>query len=114
MEVYNVHYEDCDTPWVICRHKDAPMSIEKMIDNFGRLPVRLRNLVRVQLGMPAAPSSHLSIPWCAGISSKVNIELGMLTGIPNPYSFPCTRRGAAFGVCFVSLHPTPSRILLFV
>jgi hypothetical protein len=50
MEVYNVFYEDCDRPWVICRHKDAPMSIEKMIDNFGRLPVRLRSLVRVQLG----------------------------------------------------------------
>jgi hypothetical protein len=66
MEVYNVLYEDCDTPWVICRHKDAPMSIEKMIDNFGRLPVRLRNLVRVQLGTSAAPSPHLFIPWCAG------------------------------------------------
>ncbi|KAL3458338.1 hypothetical protein BJX64DRAFT_225320 [Aspergillus heterothallicus] len=59
MEAYYVTYEDADTPWVMCRHKDAPLTLEKMIDNFGRLPVRLRNLVRVQLAFPARSEGSL-------------------------------------------------------
>ncbi|KAI9373410.1 hypothetical protein BJX61DRAFT_502891 [Aspergillus egyptiacus] len=60
MEVYDVRYEDCDTPWVFCRHKDAELTLEQMVDNFGRLPVRLRNLVRVQLAFPNDEGSLLA------------------------------------------------------
>ncbi|KAL3478515.1 hypothetical protein BJX99DRAFT_224260 [Aspergillus californicus] len=52
IEVFDVLYEDCDQPWVFCRHKDAQLTLDQMIDNFGRLPVRMRNLVRVQLAFP--------------------------------------------------------------
>ncbi|KAL4884029.1 hypothetical protein BJY04DRAFT_20791 [Aspergillus karnatakaensis] len=52
LNVYNVHYDDCDTAWVFCRHHDAQVSLDQMIDNFGRMPVRLRNMVRVQIGVP--------------------------------------------------------------
>jgi hypothetical protein len=50
VNVYNVHYEDCDQAWVMCRHHGAQVSLDQMIDNFGRLPVRLRNIVRHQFG----------------------------------------------------------------
>ncbi|KAL4886637.1 hypothetical protein BJY04DRAFT_178054 [Aspergillus karnatakaensis] len=52
MEVFNVTYEDCAQPWVMCRHKEAQLTLDQMIDNFGRLPVRMRNLVRTQLAFP--------------------------------------------------------------
>ncbi|KAL4940480.1 hypothetical protein BDV06DRAFT_224053 [Aspergillus oleicola] len=59
MEVYNVTYSDCDKPWIMCRHKDAPLTLDQMIDNFGRLPVRMRNLVRTQLAFPARDDGSL-------------------------------------------------------
>ncbi|RDW72674.1 uncharacterized protein DSM5745_07846 [Aspergillus mulundensis] len=59
MEVYNVTYEDCDRPWVMCRHKEADLSLDQMIDNFGRLPVRMRNLVRTQLAFPGRGNGTL-------------------------------------------------------
>ncbi len=33
IEVYNVHYTDCGSAWVICRHHDAQMSVIDMIGN---------------------------------------------------------------------------------
>ncbi|KAL4900074.1 hypothetical protein BDW74DRAFT_162353 [Aspergillus multicolor] len=59
MEVFNVTYEDCDRPWVMCRHKEADLSLDQMIDNFGRLPVRMRNLVRTQLAFPGRGNGQL-------------------------------------------------------
>jgi hypothetical protein len=50
INVYNVHYEDCNQAWVMCRHHGAQVTLEQMIDNFGRLPVGLRNVVRHQFG----------------------------------------------------------------
>jgi hypothetical protein len=50
IDVFNVHYDDCDAAWVFCRHHDAQVSLDQMIDNFGRMPVRLRNMVRAQFG----------------------------------------------------------------
>ncbi|KLU87298.1 hypothetical protein MAPG_06299 [Magnaporthiopsis poae ATCC 64411] len=54
--VYNVTYNDCDSPWVFCRHADAHRSIEDMTDMFGRLPIRMRELIRTVVAIPdAAP-----------------------------------------------------------
>ncbi|KAL2872177.1 uncharacterized protein BJX67DRAFT_341716 [Aspergillus lucknowensis] len=53
IDVFNVHYEDCDEAWVLCRHHDAQVTLEQLIDNFGRLPVRLRNIVRHQFAIPS-------------------------------------------------------------
>jgi hypothetical protein len=40
IEVYNVHFTDCGTAWVICRHHDAQMSV---IDMIGKIPVHCIN-----------------------------------------------------------------------
>ena len=45
-KVFNVKYEDCDQPWVFCRHKDADTSEQSMIEKFGRIPVQMRSFVR--------------------------------------------------------------------
>ena len=50
MKVYEILYEDCPRPWYVCRHETAEMSIEAIADNFGRLPVALRDFVRYQFG----------------------------------------------------------------
>lgn len=47
IEVFNVHYADCDMAWVMCRHHQADMSKEQMIDLFGRMPVRMRQWIRL-------------------------------------------------------------------
>jgi hypothetical protein len=50
---FNIEYEDCPgQPWVFCRHKDAPISEITIIDQFGRLPVRMRQYMRHMLFIP--------------------------------------------------------------
>ncbi|KAH8595321.1 hypothetical protein B0O99DRAFT_622603 [Bisporella sp. PMI_857] len=46
VEVFNVHYTDCDTTWTMCRHHNADLSQIDMIDLFGRLPAGYRGAVR--------------------------------------------------------------------
>ncbi|KAH7263755.1 hypothetical protein BKA59DRAFT_449949 [Fusarium tricinctum] len=57
IDVYNVHYNDCNQAWVMCRHHLSPLSIDTMAENFGRIPVRMRNFVRVQFALPQKDSS---------------------------------------------------------
>lgn len=52
VEVYNVLYDDCSVPWVICRHKHSPDAIPILISTFGRVPVRARQFVRHVMVMP--------------------------------------------------------------
>lgn len=50
---FNIEYPDCPgQPWVFCRHKDAPISEVTIIDQFGRLPVRMRQYMRHMLFVP--------------------------------------------------------------
>lgn len=44
--ITTVRYDDCNEPWVFCRHKHAPASESDMIDIFGRMPVHMRSYVR--------------------------------------------------------------------
>lgn len=52
VEVYDVHYDDCDTPWILCHHKDSVHPVAYMMDRFGRVPVRARTYVRHVLDLP--------------------------------------------------------------
>ncbi|KAL8965677.1 MAG: hypothetical protein Q9183_003738 [Haloplaca sp. 2 TL-2023] len=44
-KTYEVTYDDCNTPWVLCYHKDAGPPIQGVVDVFSRLPVRTRSYV---------------------------------------------------------------------
>ncbi|KAH0548026.1 hypothetical protein GP486_008232, partial [Trichoglossum hirsutum] len=57
VEVFNVHYSDCSEPWIMCHHKDSPVSKIDMIDLFGRMPVRMRSFVRHLVAMPGGQSA---------------------------------------------------------
>ncbi|KAH7303265.1 hypothetical protein B0I35DRAFT_465732 [Stachybotrys elegans] len=46
LEVYNVTYEDCRQPWIFCRCHDADDNFQQVIEDFGRIPVASRELVR--------------------------------------------------------------------
>mgnify|MGYP000961832720 CR=1 FL=1 len=46
---FEIKYDDCDDPWVMCRHKDAPLTEQNIVDMLGRLPVRFRQYVRHML-----------------------------------------------------------------
>ncbi|KAH8806067.1 hypothetical protein F5884DRAFT_836295 [Xylogone sp. PMI_703] len=57
MEVYNVHYTDCGSAWVICRHHDAQMSVVDIIDVFGRVAVQDRDWTQHVVALPGAVCS---------------------------------------------------------
>ncbi|KAL7945352.1 hypothetical protein V8C42DRAFT_322885 [Trichoderma barbatum] len=57
IEVYNVHYDDCASAVVMCRHNQAQMSIVNMIDAFGRIPIGDRQWTQHILALPASSCS---------------------------------------------------------
>ncbi|KAM7203809.1 hypothetical protein V8F20_003815 [Naviculisporaceae sp. PSN 640] len=46
MVVFSVLYEDCDKPWIFCRHRQSQNSERDMAEVFGRMPVKIRNYLR--------------------------------------------------------------------
>ncbi|KAH7106131.1 hypothetical protein BKA62DRAFT_668832 [Auriculariales sp. MPI-PUGE-AT-0066] len=58
IEVYEVTYSDCDTPWVFCRHHEAQLSQFTMGQLFGRLPVHERQWVRHVMAVPGGGSAY--------------------------------------------------------
>ncbi|KAL8946976.1 MAG: hypothetical protein Q9222_006695 [Ikaeria aurantiellina] len=52
IETYNVNYDDCNTAWVLCWHKQSILSLDDLIDNFGRVPVGARQFVRHVISLP--------------------------------------------------------------
>ncbi|KAH7303801.1 hypothetical protein B0I35DRAFT_495969, partial [Stachybotrys elegans] len=58
VDAYDVTYDDCETPWVFCRHRSAEMDLFGMRDTFGRIPVRTRQYVRTIMGLPGARSAY--------------------------------------------------------
>ncbi|KAH7309840.1 hypothetical protein B0I35DRAFT_328090, partial [Stachybotrys elegans] len=46
VDTFSVYYNDCEAPWIMCRHKDSSVSKQQIIDTFGRLPVGIREHVR--------------------------------------------------------------------
>ncbi|KAL3476730.1 hypothetical protein BJX99DRAFT_227225 [Aspergillus californicus] len=56
-EVFQVQYDDCDDPWLICRHTEAESDIFTVAETFGKLPVRIRDWVRQILVLPGANSA---------------------------------------------------------
>ncbi|KAM7203798.1 hypothetical protein V8F20_003804 [Naviculisporaceae sp. PSN 640] len=58
IQVFNITYSDCSTPWVFCRHKDSPTSQNDMVNQFGRLPVKMRNYVRHVISVPYGGGAH--------------------------------------------------------
>ncbi|KAJ6543573.1 hypothetical protein DFH09DRAFT_1367915 [Mycena vulgaris] len=42
MTALNVYFEDCGSPFTVCRCADAEMSMDTVLDRFGRVPVGLR------------------------------------------------------------------------
>lgn len=49
---FNALYEDCDEPWIFCRHKDAKVSDRDLVYMFGKMPVEARSMVRHVMAVP--------------------------------------------------------------
>ncbi|CEL06014.1 hypothetical protein ASPCAL07126 [Aspergillus calidoustus] len=56
-EIYQVSYDDCSDPWLVCRHKEAPNDISAIAETFGRVPVKIRDWVRQILVLPGGNSA---------------------------------------------------------
>ncbi|KAL0253211.1 hypothetical protein SLS55_010183 [Diplodia seriata] len=52
MTVWSVTYADCVDPWVMCQHPSAELNLTAMIDLFGRLPVKMRSMIRHLAAIP--------------------------------------------------------------
>ncbi|KAF2478306.1 uncharacterized protein BDR25DRAFT_365466 [Lindgomyces ingoldianus] len=61
LETWNVTYPDvyisqtqlCDEPWVMCRHKNAPYSMQNTSYYFGHIPVHMRTHIHHVIALPA-------------------------------------------------------------
>ncbi|KAL8809912.1 MAG: hypothetical protein Q9200_003013 [Gallowayella weberi] len=51
-EVWNLHYDDCPTPWIVCYNKNSGYELSTVFDLFGRLPVKSRAYVRTLMILP--------------------------------------------------------------
>ncbi|KAL8981839.1 MAG: hypothetical protein Q9205_003484, partial [Flavoplaca limonia] len=54
MKAYDINFDDCEAPWIVCNHKDSDVSIETLADTIGRIPVGSRSYVRHILALPGA------------------------------------------------------------
>ncbi|KAL9595275.1 MAG: hypothetical protein Q9179_005044 [Wetmoreana sp. 5 TL-2023] len=54
IQTWNVHYDDCSAPWIICYHKNSAAPLSSLVDRFGRLPVPTRQFVRHVISLPSA------------------------------------------------------------
>ncbi|KAI4276366.1 MAG: hypothetical protein LQ337_002537 [Flavoplaca oasis] len=54
MKAYDIKFDDCEAPWIVCNHKDSDVSIETLADSIGRIPVGSRSYVRHILALPGA------------------------------------------------------------
>lgn len=60
MEAFSVSFSDCDMSWAVCRCPDAPVSLDQLLDSFGRLPPNLRAHVRTVIALPDTSNSAYS------------------------------------------------------
>lgn len=58
-ETFDIHYDDCSTPWTVCKQKNGPGSLDSLVHNFGRVPVRARSWVRHVVDI-YDPKSHVN------------------------------------------------------
>ncbi|KAL8997145.1 MAG: hypothetical protein Q9169_003528 [Polycauliona sp. 2 TL-2023] len=52
ISTYDIKYDDCDTAWVVCVHKESALKIGELADLFGKIPVASRTLVRHVVSLP--------------------------------------------------------------
>ncbi|KAI4125533.1 MAG: hypothetical protein LQ338_004181 [Usnochroma carphineum] len=73
VETFNVHYDDCPTAWVLCRHTSSPDPLSNMVDLFGRLPVQTRQWVRHMIALPD-PNGGYAYNWNGNIAMFNRID----------------------------------------
>lgn len=62
IQVWETTYEDCQQPWTFCRCKDSTVTQHEMVEEFGRIPVALReNVVNVMAGPAGALASSAHV-----------------------------------------------------
>ncbi|KAL8870958.1 MAG: hypothetical protein Q9174_003117 [Haloplaca sp. 1 TL-2023] len=76
---WNVHYDDCKEPWIMCHHKSSPSPILNLVDTFGRLPVKTRQYVRHIITLPAengwAYNANGNIAFFGTTLTNLNVHL---------------------------------------
>ncbi|KAI3327337.1 hypothetical protein HD806DRAFT_550857 [Xylariaceae sp. AK1471] len=67
-EAFNVTYNDCADPWIMCRHKNSTTSAHTMADMFGHIPLGMREYNRHMIAIPTFKAKKT-----AGGSANANI-----------------------------------------
>ncbi|KAI2472217.1 hypothetical protein F4781DRAFT_438438 [Annulohypoxylon bovei var. microspora] len=45
-EIFEIYYEDCHAPWVMCRLKEAKVNATTIAEVFGKMPLGMREFIR--------------------------------------------------------------------
>lgn len=58
-ETFDIYYDDCSTPWTVCKQNNSQQSLYNLVQNFGRVPARARSWVRHVIDL-SDPKSHVN------------------------------------------------------
>ncbi|EKD02183.1 hypothetical protein A1Q2_03545 [Trichosporon asahii var. asahii CBS 8904] len=58
VEVFTVTYDDCSTPWELCRHQDAERNLPTVRSLHSKIPVRARELLPYALHLPGPERAY--------------------------------------------------------
>lgn len=68
IDTYNVKYDDCASPWILCHHRKSPDPLPNFFDNFGRIPVKARSHVRGAIAFPVPKGS-----WAFNMADFISV-----------------------------------------
>ncbi|KAF9701408.1 hypothetical protein EKO04_001159 [Ascochyta lentis] len=54
IEMFDVKYDDCHQPWVMCRHTNAPHTADSIAEAVSMIPVSMRQYIRHVIALPDA------------------------------------------------------------
>ncbi|KAH8901652.1 hypothetical protein GQ53DRAFT_674887 [Thozetella sp. PMI_491] len=55
---YSVTFSDCTVPWLMCRHRDSPVSLDNYLDFWSKVPVLMRQGVKASMLVPGGGSAY--------------------------------------------------------
>ncbi|KAI1408250.1 hypothetical protein F5Y13DRAFT_194531 [Hypoxylon sp. FL1857] len=70
LEIFEVKYDDCSQPWVMCRHVDAKVDANTMAQTFGKIPLGMREYVK---NLEVLKSEKLTAAYAASYNDTIAV-----------------------------------------
>ncbi|KAJ4155824.1 hypothetical protein LMH87_001051 [Akanthomyces muscarius] len=98
-DIYEMHYDDCAEPWLLCHNRNAPVSPDTIARQFSKVPIGMRQWVRLLIDVPAGSTSAYN----AGGTIYINNANGRMISVLVHETAHSTNMGGFPGDNFQSL-----------